>query len=46
VIAGGTTLSTDWTAHWSFGPRITVSAEPLPKLLSDDEVARPSVRPV
>jgi FkbM family methyltransferase len=42
-IVGGTTLDPDWAARWSLDTQITVSAEPLSKLLSDDEVARTAV---
>jgi FkbM family methyltransferase len=42
-IVGGTTLDPDWAARWSFDTRVAVSAEPLSKLLSDDEVARAAV---
>jgi FkbM family methyltransferase len=42
-IVGGTTLDPDWAARWSFDTQVSVSAEPLANLLSDDEVARAAV---
>jgi FkbM family methyltransferase len=42
-IVGGTTLDPDWAARWSFDTQVAVSAEPLWRLLSDDEVARAAV---
>jgi FkbM family methyltransferase len=42
-IVGGTTLDPDWAARWSFDTEVTVSAEPLANLLTDDEVARAAV---
>jgi FkbM family methyltransferase len=42
-IVGGTTLDPDWAARWSFDTRTAVSAEPLWKLLSDEEVAQAAV---
>jgi FkbM family methyltransferase len=42
-IVGGTTLDPAWAARWSLDTQIAVPAEPLSKLLSDDEVARAAV---
>ena len=42
-IVGGTTLDPAWAARWSLDTQVAVPAEPLSKLLSDDEVARAAV---
>jgi FkbM family methyltransferase len=42
-IVGGTTLDPDWADRWAFDTQVSVSAEPLSNLLSDDEVARAAV---
>lgn len=42
-IVGGTTLDPTWADRWSFDTHVAVSAEPLWRLLSDDEVSRAAV---